>query len=133
MNRGTFIEKLTEVQQTIAQLVAQLQSSEHDQFAAHVYQSRREFGMFRTAQTRVTRQLSAASSQATKSHKAGDLEVTSVLANTCFEFTSDAKILARELFIDCNGGSNYTSSDLYKIAEAFGKCGSVVKQLLQDR
>jgi len=43
MNRGTFIEKLTEVQQTIAQLVAQLQSSEHDQFAAHVYQSRREF------------------------------------------------------------------------------------------
>ena len=43
MNRGTFIEKLTEVQQTIAQLVAQLQSSEHDQFAAHVYQYRREF------------------------------------------------------------------------------------------
>ena len=35
MNRGTFIEKLTEVQQTIAQLVAQLQSSEHDPFAAH--------------------------------------------------------------------------------------------------
>jgi hypothetical protein len=43
VNRGTFIEKLTEVQQTIAQLVTQLQSSEHDQFAAHVYQSRREF------------------------------------------------------------------------------------------
>ena len=43
MNRATFIEKLTEVQRTVEQLLAQLQASEHDKFAAHLYQSRREY------------------------------------------------------------------------------------------
>jgi hypothetical protein len=43
MNRTTFIEKLTEVQRTVQQLLDQLQASEHDKFAAHLYQSRREY------------------------------------------------------------------------------------------
>ena len=43
MNRETFIEKLTEVRQTVEQLLAELQSSEHDRFAAHLYRSRREY------------------------------------------------------------------------------------------
>jgi hypothetical protein len=43
VNRATFIEKLTEVRQTVEQLLAQLQASEHDKFAAHLYQSRREY------------------------------------------------------------------------------------------
>ncbi len=43
MDRETFIEKLTEVQQTVEQLLAQLQASEHDNFAAHLYRSRREY------------------------------------------------------------------------------------------
>ena len=43
MNRETFIEKLTEMQQTVGQLLAQLQASEHDKFAAHLYRSRREY------------------------------------------------------------------------------------------
>lgn len=43
MNREAFIAKLTEVQQAVAQLLAQLQGSEHDKFAAHLYQSRREY------------------------------------------------------------------------------------------
>jgi hypothetical protein len=43
MNRDTFIEKLTEVQETVGQLLAQLQASEHDKFAAHLYRSRREY------------------------------------------------------------------------------------------
>jgi hypothetical protein len=43
MNRETFIAKLTEVQQTVEQLLAQLQASEHDRFAAHLYRSRREY------------------------------------------------------------------------------------------
>jgi len=43
MHRETFIEKLTEVQQTVGQLLAQLQASEHDKFAAHLYRSRREY------------------------------------------------------------------------------------------
>ena len=43
MHRETFIAKLTEVQQTVEQLLAQLQASEHDAFAAHLYQSRREY------------------------------------------------------------------------------------------
>jgi hypothetical protein len=38
-----FIEKLTEVQRTVEQLLAQLQASEHDSFAAHLYRSRREY------------------------------------------------------------------------------------------
>jgi hypothetical protein len=43
MHRETFIEKLTEIQQTVEQLLAQLQASEHDKFAAHLYRSRREY------------------------------------------------------------------------------------------
>ena len=43
MNREMFIAKLTEVQQTVEQLLAQLQASEHDKFAAHLYRSRREY------------------------------------------------------------------------------------------
>jgi hypothetical protein len=43
MNRAAFIEKLTEIQRTVERLLAQLQASEHDAFAAHLYQSRREY------------------------------------------------------------------------------------------
>ena len=43
MHRETFIAKLTEMQQTVEQLLAQLQASEHDKFAAHLYRSRREY------------------------------------------------------------------------------------------
>ena len=43
MNRETFIARLTEVQQIVEQLLSQLQASEHDAFAAHLYRSRREF------------------------------------------------------------------------------------------
>ena len=43
MHRETFIEKLTEIQQNVGQLLAQLQASEHDKFAAHLYRSRREY------------------------------------------------------------------------------------------
>jgi orotidine-5'-phosphate decarboxylase len=43
MHRETFIAKLTDVQQTVEQLLAELQASEHDKFAAHLYRSRREY------------------------------------------------------------------------------------------
>jgi hypothetical protein len=43
MHRETFIAKLTEVQQTVEHLLAQLQAREHDRFAAHLYRSRREY------------------------------------------------------------------------------------------
>ena len=43
MHRETFIEKLTEIQQTVGQLLVQLQASAHDRFVSHLYQSRREY------------------------------------------------------------------------------------------
>ena len=43
MHRETLIAKLTEVQQSVEQLLAQLRASEHDAFAAHLYRSRREY------------------------------------------------------------------------------------------
>jgi hypothetical protein len=43
MHRETFIAKLSEIRQTVDQLLTQLQLSEHDKFAAHLYRSRREF------------------------------------------------------------------------------------------
>jgi hypothetical protein len=43
MNRATFIGKLTEVQRTVEQLLAQLQASEHDKFVAHLYQARKQY------------------------------------------------------------------------------------------
>jgi hypothetical protein len=41
MHRETFIEKLTEIQQNVDFLLSQVQASEHDKFAAHLYRSRR--------------------------------------------------------------------------------------------
>ena len=43
MNRETFIARLTEMQQIVEQLLAEVQASEHDAFAAHLYRSGREF------------------------------------------------------------------------------------------
>jgi hypothetical protein len=43
IHRETFIAKLTEVQETVSHLLAQLQASQHDKFAAHLYRSRREY------------------------------------------------------------------------------------------
>jgi hypothetical protein len=43
MHRETFIAKLTEIQQNVGQLLAELQASKHDGFAAHLYRSRREY------------------------------------------------------------------------------------------
>ena len=43
MNREKLIAKLTEIQQSAGQLLAQLEASEHDAFAAHLYRSRREY------------------------------------------------------------------------------------------
>jgi hypothetical protein len=43
MNRETFLARSTEVQQMVEQLLVQVQASEHDAFAAHLYRSRREF------------------------------------------------------------------------------------------
>jgi orotidine-5'-phosphate decarboxylase len=43
MHRETFIAKLTDVQQTVEQLLAELQASEHDKFATHLYRPRREY------------------------------------------------------------------------------------------
>jgi hypothetical protein len=37
MHRDAFITKRTEVQRTVEQLLAELQASEHDKFAAHLY------------------------------------------------------------------------------------------------
>jgi hypothetical protein len=46
MNRETFVEKLTEIQQNVEQLLAKLQASEPDRFAAHLYRSHREYRSF---------------------------------------------------------------------------------------
>ena len=43
MNRATIIEKLTEVQQTVAQLLAQLQANEAKKLVMHLYQSRKQY------------------------------------------------------------------------------------------
>ena len=42
--RETFIAKLTEIQQNVEHLLSQLQASEHDKFAAHLYRSHGNFG-----------------------------------------------------------------------------------------
>ncbi len=41
MHRETFIAKLTEMRQIVEQLLGQLQSSEHDAFAAHPFAERK--------------------------------------------------------------------------------------------
>ena len=43
MNRAAVIEQLKQTQETLAKLLALLEASEGDRFAAHLYQSCREF------------------------------------------------------------------------------------------
>ena len=43
MHRETLVAKLTEIRQSVEQVLTQIQKSEHDAFAAHLYQSRREY------------------------------------------------------------------------------------------
>lgn len=70
MNRATFIEKLIEVQRTVEQLLAQLQSSEADKFVAHPYQARKQYRI--VCERPNTRQSSAMSLRASKSRRAWD-------------------------------------------------------------
>ena len=43
MHRETFIAKLADIEQNAGQLLAELQASEHDAFASHLYRSRQEY------------------------------------------------------------------------------------------
>ena len=43
MHRETLVAKLTEIRQSVEHLLTQVQKSEHDAFAAHLYRSRREY------------------------------------------------------------------------------------------
>jgi hypothetical protein len=43
MNGATFIEELSEVQQTVAQLLAQLRASEAKKLIMHLYQARKQY------------------------------------------------------------------------------------------
>ena len=43
VHRETFIAKLSEIRKNVDFLLSQLQASEHDAFAAHLYRSRKEF------------------------------------------------------------------------------------------
>ena len=47
MHRETFIAKLADIQQNVEQLLAELQASEHDAFASHLYRSRQEYRLVR--------------------------------------------------------------------------------------
>jgi hypothetical protein len=43
MHRETFIAKLADIQESAGQLLAELQASEHDAFASHLYRSRQQY------------------------------------------------------------------------------------------
>ena len=43
MNRAAVIEQLKQTQETLAKLLALLEAAEADKFAAHLYQSRRQY------------------------------------------------------------------------------------------
>jgi membrane-bound lytic murein transglycosylase MltF len=60
MHRETFIAKLTEIQQIVEQLLAQLQANEHDAFAAHLYRSRKEYRQLANGQARAASKSSGA-------------------------------------------------------------------------
>ena len=87
----TFIEKLTDVQKTVQQLMDQLQASEHDKFAAHLYQARREFRHIPNGRAREASRSNAPCSQGIKSRRASDSRATFAPGNTCSGFTSEVK------------------------------------------
>ena len=90
MNRATFIEKLTEVQRNVQQLLTQLQASEHDKFVAHLYQARKHY----RTDLRATKQ--GQQGHRARSHlklpgraELGIQTVTFARGSTCCEFTND--------------------------------------------
>jgi hypothetical protein len=88
MNRAIFIEKLTAVQQTVAQLLAQLQASEADKFVAHLYQARKQYRTVCERPSKGKRRSSARLSQATSLRRASDSKATFAPGSTCCGFTS---------------------------------------------
>ena len=60
MNREMLIARLTEVQQIVEQLLAQVQASEHDAFAAHLYGRGGNFDSRASERERAARQSSVA-------------------------------------------------------------------------
>jgi hypothetical protein len=83
------------MQQIVAQLLAQLQASEQDKFAAHLYQSRRQHRRACERPDKATRLSSARLSQATKSRRAWASPATFAPGNTCCGFTSETQVVRR--------------------------------------
>ena len=91
MNRATFIEKLTEVQQIVGQLLRLLQASEHDKLLLTSTKLESITGSSASDLTRETRQSSASLSQAAKSRRAWDSTATSARGSICCGFTREAR------------------------------------------
>jgi len=83
MNRAAVIEQLKQTQEMLARLLALLEAGEGDKFAAHLYQSRREYRRTLRA-TEQGQQGSRAEplSQATRSRRASDSMATSAHGST---------------------------------------------------
>jgi hypothetical protein len=89
MNRAIFVEKLTEVQRTVQQLLVQLQASETDKFVAHLYQARKQYRLVcerpNKGKTAIERELS----QATRSRRVWDSTAASAPGSTCCGFMNN--------------------------------------------
>jgi hypothetical protein len=83
MNRATLVDKLTEVQRIVQHLLDQLQASEHDKFAAHLYRPAGNTGTSANAQASQASKSSGASSQASMSPRAWALRASFGSGSTC--------------------------------------------------
>jgi hypothetical protein len=104
MNRETFIEKLTQVQQNVEQLLTQLQASEHDKFAAHLYRSRREYRLVCQHAGKSGKQIERSAYRASRSPKVWAVRANFANGSTFCESEIDHAWLSRSNF-GCPGGS----------------------------
>jgi hypothetical protein len=89
MNRAAVIQQVKETQQMLAKLLDLLEASEHDKFAAYLYQPADSSGTFRSVQAKATRRSSEPFSQPTRSRKAWASMATFALGSTCCAFASE--------------------------------------------
>jgi hypothetical protein len=87
VNGATIIEKLTEVQQTVAQLLAQLQASEAKKLVMHLYQARKRYRLVCGHPNQGT--------QVTSLRRASDSKAIIAPGSTCCGFTNEAQIVRR--------------------------------------
>lgn len=89
MKRAAVVEQLKQTQEVLAKLLALLEAGEADKFAAHLYQSRRQYRRVSERPNKGNKATEREVIQATKSRRVSGSTATFAFGSTCCGFTTE--------------------------------------------